>query len=143
MAFATLEDFSGKGECIVFSDSYKVYQNLLQPESLVLVVGKAEHNGDVLRLIVNEVYPIEAVREKFTKKVTVSLQGEVTEGTIQELRKVAERHQGKYPCIFEVTLAHGKRPVRLQSTKFAVGATDEFFGDVEKILGPHSVSISM
>src|SRR6267378_525850 len=143
MAFATLEDFSGKGECIVFSDSYKLYQNLLQPESLVLVIGKAEHNGDVLRLIVNEVYPIEAVREKFTKKVTVSLQGEVTEGTIQELRKVAERHQGKYPCFFEVTLADGKKPVRLQSTKFAVGATDEFIGDVEKILGPHSVSISM
>ncbi|OLD78568.1 MAG: hypothetical protein AUI33_03555 [Ignavibacteria bacterium 13_1_40CM_2_61_4] len=143
MAFATLEDFSGKGECIVFSDSYKQYQNLLQPESLVLVIGKAEHNGDVLRLIVNEVYPIEAVREKFTKKVTVSLQGEVTENTIQELRRVAERHQGKYPCFFEVKLADGKKPVRLQSTKFAVGATDEFIGDVEKILGPHSVSISM
>ncbi len=144
MAFVTLEDFSGKGECIVFSDAFRSHQALFQPESLVLVIGKAEQSGDALRVIVNEVYPMASVREKFTKSIVVSIRGEgVTEQTIQALRQVAERHPGKYPCLFDVVLPDGDNPLRFQSTRFSVGATDDFIGEVESILGPNSVSISM
>ncbi len=72
MAFATLQDFSGKGECIIFSDAYRLHQNNLHPEAMIMVVGKAEHAGDALRIIVNEVYPMEQVRQKFTKSITLS-----------------------------------------------------------------------
>jgi DNA polymerase-3 subunit alpha len=143
MAFVTLEDFSGKGECIVFSDSFRQYQTLFQPDSLVLVIGKAEQNGDALRIIVNEVYPMESVREKFTKSVIVSINGGgISDQTIMELRKIAERHPGNVPCVFDVVLPEAGKPLRFQSTKLNVGATDEFIGEVESILGPNSVSIS-
>jgi DNA polymerase-3 subunit alpha len=143
MAFVTLEDFSGKGECIVFSDAFKQYQSILQPESLVLVAGKAEQSGDSLRIIVNEVYPMESVREKLTKSVVVSLRGDgVTDEKIQSLRKAAERYPGRYPVVFDVKLSEENTPQRLQATKFNVVPSDGFIGEVENILGPNSVSIS-
>jgi hypothetical protein len=44
--------------------------------------------------------------------------------------------------VFDVVLPDEGKPRRLQSTKFNVGATDDFIGEVETILGPNSVSIS-
>lgn len=143
MAFVTLEDFSGKGECIVFSDAYKQHQDLLQVESLVLAIGKAEQNGDSLRLIVSELYPMEKVRERFTKKVVLAMRAdEVHEEEIGRLRTLAERYKGKCPCFFSVQMPNEERPKVLQSTKFVVGLSDEFITEVEKILGPGTVRIS-
>ena len=59
MAFVTIEDFSGKGEGIVFS---KVYQQCLSSpveEAMIMIIGSAEQNGDSLRILVNEIYPME------------------------------------------------------------------------------------
>ena len=143
MAFVTLEDFSGKGECIVFSDAFSKYQPLLDPESLVMVIGKAETSGEALRLIVSEVHPMDKVRERFTKNIVLSFKAEdVQEKAIGELRKVAERYKGKYPCYFNVVLPNEEKPQRLQSMKVEVGLSDQFIAEVEQILGPNSVRIS-
>ena len=143
MAFLTLEDFSGKGECIVFSDVYRRYQNFLNDESMVMVVGNAEQNGDSLRIIVKEIYPMEAVRERFTKSVNLAINlDEVGEKTIDALCKIVEEHQGRSVCYFNVSYAVGKKPLKLQATKFAVELTDEFIVQVENILGPNSVELS-
>ncbi|MBI3365605.1 MAG: DNA polymerase III subunit alpha [Ignavibacteriae bacterium] len=143
MAFITMEDFTGKGEGIVFSDAYKQFGEQLKEEAMILAIGKAEQNSDSLRVIVNEIYPMEIVRERLTKSIVLNIRvDDVPESAITELRQVAERHKGKYPCRFNVILSKNEKPVRLQSTKYAVGATDEFFAEVEKILGPDSVRIS-
>jgi DNA polymerase-3 subunit alpha len=55
MAFVELEDFSGKAECIVFSDTYAKYQQLIRPDAMVMVAGKGEVNGENLKLIVSEI----------------------------------------------------------------------------------------
>jgi len=45
LAFIGLEDFTGKGECIVFSDPYAKYQPMLQPDAMVMVIGKGERTA--------------------------------------------------------------------------------------------------
>jgi DNA polymerase-3 subunit alpha len=83
MAFVTLEDFTGRGECIVFSDPYKKFEQYLHPDSLIMVMGRGEAGGTSLRILVQEVYPMERVREKFTKSIIVSFRlDDVEENTI-------------------------------------------------------------
>jgi hypothetical protein len=116
---------------------------VLQEDAMILAIGKAEQNGDSLKVMVNEVYPMEAVREKFAKSIILSIKvDDIQSAAIEELRKVAERYKGKYPCFFTVQLPNAGKPVMLQSTKYSVGASDEFIAEVEKILGPKSVRIS-
>ena len=142
MAFVTLEDFSGKGDCIVFSDAYRQYQNLLQLEAMVMVIGKAEQAGDSLRIILNEAHAMETVRQRFTKSVVVTLQlDQSTEQTVTELRKVVERHHGKCKCYVHVTVDRQTKPLHFHSRKFSVEPNDQFISDVEKILGAKSVRI--
>ncbi|HTY57853.1 MAG TPA: DNA polymerase III subunit alpha, partial [Bacteroidota bacterium] len=138
MAFIGLEDFTGKGECIVFSDAFTKYQAILQPDSMVMVTGKGETNGDLLKIIVNEVHPMEKVREKFTKGIILSIDvDDVKENTIVRLRQVMEEHKGTCPCYFSVKNAHST--TMFQSRRFSVDASGRFVDEVRQMLGPHSI----
>ncbi len=143
MAFVTLEDFTGKGELIVFSDAYRQFQNILIEDAMVIVAGKAEQSGEALRIITNEVIPIGQAREKFTKSVTLSIRlDDVQPDAVNELRKVAERHRGTCSCYFNVIASVNQPSLRLQATNVNVKLSDEFISDVEEILGPNSVMVS-
>ena len=67
---------------------------------------------------------------------------EVQEQTIGALRKVAEKHKGKCMCIFDIVNHEKEKPIRLQSTKYNVNASDEFVTEVEELLGSNSVKFS-
>ncbi len=143
MAFLKLQDFTGKGECIVFSDSYRQYQNFIKDEAMVAVIGKAEQNGDSLRVIASELYPMENVREKFSKSIILSINANIVqEQAIAELRKIAERHKGKCACFFNVTVPNETLVQQFHATKYVVAPTNEFIAEVETILGPNSVRFS-
>lgn len=143
MAFMTLEDFTGKGECIVFSDVYRQHQEILKPDSMVMAIGNGEQNGEALRIIVKEIVPMENVRARFTKGVILSINIDaVQENTIAALREVAERHRGKYACVFNVVQRDEQTPLLFQTTKYVVDANDEFVAEVERLLGPHSIRFS-
>ena len=138
MAFLSLEDFTGRGECIVFADTYAKFQSLLQPDEMIMVIGKGEVNGDVLKILVNEVVPLEKVREKFTKSVTLSITlGKVEENTVSRLREIFEEHKGSCPCYINVRDADAV--LRFHTRRYAIEPSKSFLEDVQKALGPECV----
>jgi DNA polymerase-3 subunit alpha len=138
MAFVGLEDFGGKAECIVFSDPYAKYQSLLQPDAMVMVTGKGELTGDALKILVNEVFPLEKVREKFTKSIILSINlNEVQENTVKELRELMERNSGTCPCVLNVTEAGSKK--MYQARKYSVNPSGAFVVEARRVLGADGV----
>ncbi len=143
MAFVTLEDFTGRGECIVFSDPYKKFESHLHQDSMVMVIGKGEAGGTSLRILVQEVYPMDKVREKFTKSIIVSLHiDEVEENTILELRKLMENHRGNCLCYFNVVGGENDGGKLFESKKYVVEPSQEFMSELHRILGPNCVRIA-
>ena len=57
-AVFTLEDFTGQGECVVFPKTYEQYREILVDDSIVTLIGKAEENGNSIKLIVDEIKPL-------------------------------------------------------------------------------------
>jgi DNA polymerase-3 subunit alpha len=142
MAFVTLEDFTGRGECIVFSDPYKKFEQYLHPDSLIMVMGRGEAGGTSLRILVQEVYPMEKVREKFTKSIIVSFRiDDVEENTILALRKLMEKHRGNCACYFNVVGGENGGGRMFASKKFVVEPSQEFMSELHRILGPNCVRI--
>ncbi|HUI65959.1 MAG TPA: OB-fold nucleic acid binding domain-containing protein, partial [Bacteroidota bacterium] len=138
MAFVGLEDFTGKAECIVFSDPFAKYQGVLQPDAMVMVVGKGEVNGEALKIIVNEVFPMDVVRERFTKSIILSIDvNDVKENTIVRLRKIMEEHKGSCPCYFSVRDTHST--TMFHTRRFSVDASGGFVEEIRQTLGPNSV----
>lgn len=142
MAFVTLEDFTGKADCIVFSDPFQKYGQFLAPESMVMVVGKGEMNGDSLKILVNEVIPMEKVREKYTKSIALTVNvDQVDEGTVEELRKLMERHRGKCPCYFSVVGGGLPGNSVYWSRRLPVEPSPQFLQSVKQLLGPSAVRL--
>ena len=141
MAFVELEDFSGKADCIVFSDAYGKYQQYLRPDAMVMVVGKGEVNGELLKILVNEVDPMETVREKFTKSIILSINvNAIQEQTITELRALMEKSKGNCSCYFNV-VQEGTNKM-YHTRKYTVEPSDAFVGEARRILGPQAVRFS-
>ena len=134
MAFVTIEDFSGKADCIVFSDPFTKYQSIIQPDAMVMVVGKGEINGDALRIVVNEVFPMEKVREKFARSVILSLHVDaVRDQTIKDLRALLEQHRGNCPCYLNVQGLPA--PQMFAAPRYGVDPSQRFQEAVTRVLG--------
>jgi DNA polymerase-3 subunit alpha len=141
MAFVTIEDFSGKAECIVFSDPYARYAEALKPDALVMVAGRGELNGEAVKIIVSEVTPLEKVRERYTNGVMLSLNlGTMNERLVTQLRDVLSHHPGNIPCYFTVVDASTTR--LFQSRRYTIQPTSEFVHEISTLLGPESIRFS-
>lgn len=109
----------------------------------VMVIGKADVSGDSFKVLADEIYPLETVRQKFTKSIILSFRvDEVQENTIAALRQVMERYKGNCRCYFNVMQSENGTPQHYVTTQFGVDVSDQFFAEVKKILGPNSVQIS-
>jgi len=143
MAFISLEDFTGRGECVVFSKVYEKFSQHIVPEAMVMVIGKADVSGDTFKVLADEIYPMDVVRQKFTKSIVLSLNvNDVQENTIVTLRRIFEKHRGNCRCYFDVIEPEKEKPSRFHTMKYNVNASDEFLTEVKKILGPDSIKIS-
>jgi DNA polymerase-3 subunit alpha len=142
MAFITLEDFTGKGRCIVFADPFQKYGKYIQTDAMVMVVGRAEPEGDTLNIIVNEIYPMEKVRDKFAKSILLAFDvNEVQEDMILELRELVEKHRGNCLLYFEVHNSAPNQSLRFQSKRFAVEPSDELIDELRHRFGKENVKL--
>ncbi|HLE32126.1 MAG TPA: DNA polymerase III subunit alpha [Bacteroidota bacterium] len=142
MAFVSLEDFTGKGECIVFSDAFQKYSSVLTPDAMVMVIGKGEVSGDTVKILVNEVIPMEQVREKFTRSVNLLVDlDKVSENTVIELRKVLEEHRGKCLCYLTVTGGGLQRNSLYLTRRHVVNPDGAFLAAIRQLLGPTAVRL--
>lgn len=142
MAFASVEDFTGKGECIVFSDAFQKYSQVLVPDAMVMIIGKGEVSGDTVKILVNEVIPMDEVREKLTKSVNLLVDlDRVNEDTVIELRKVLEEHRGKCLCYFTVTGGGLERNSLYLTRRHVVNPDFAFVQAVKQLLGPTAVRL--
>jgi DNA polymerase III subunit alpha len=144
MAFITIEDFSGKGECVVFSDAYRHHEQLLIDDAMIMVVGKGEPSGNSLKVIVNDIHPIEKVKEIFGKSVifTINLDS-AGENTISGLREILERYRGgSCTCYFNITGSHNIEQRVFYSTTYTVQPAEAFFKEVRELPGIDGVKIT-
>ena len=71
IAFVELEDFSGKAECIFWSDSYKNYNQQLVENNCVMMIGKSELDGENLKIVVEKVIDIESAAQQFARGYSI------------------------------------------------------------------------
>lgn len=144
MAFVTMEDFTGRGEVIVFSKTYDKFISLLKDDSLLMVAGKADLSGDKLKILADEFIPIEQVKERFAKNIILSFNvNEVEVGLIEQLQKVFEKHKGKCALYVEVNgLNENKADMFQVDNRFRVAPTAEFMNSISKLNKNINIKIS-
>ena len=142
MAFVTIEDFTGKADCIVFADAFQKYADLLHDGSIVMMIGKNDGNEEAIKVIVNEIIAIDDVRKKYAKSVIINLNlDSTTEKDVFELVKIIEHNQGKCQCYLNISGSGLVNNSIYLTRKYTVDPNRQFIEAVKKLLGEETVRL--
>jgi DNA-directed DNA polymerase III PolC len=143
IAFVTIEDFTGKAECIFWSDAYKKFATMLLQGEMVFVIGKAEMNGsDGIKIIADDVVPMYQARARFTNAVAIDVVlDEVTEDAAQRTFELFRKNNGDLQCIFRVYGKDRQLAGRWVSRRFTITASEEVMKGLQEIYGKRNVKL--
>jgi DNA polymerase-3 subunit alpha len=98
MAFVTIEDMHGAVEVIVFSRVFAHTRDLLVEDRPVLVQGQVQKDEQAVKILVDEVIPIEKAEESWAASIHFNLETSRTDReTLTNLHLILQRHPGSCP----------------------------------------------
>jgi DNA polymerase-3 subunit alpha len=144
MAVFTLEDAIGGVEVVVFPEAYQRAAGLIETGTLVLVRGKLERDEETVRILATEIAPLDSVRERAAREVSIHLRQPADRGTLETLGEIFARHRGDRKVSFEVET--GEPPNRLRvrvdvSSQIRVRPSPALISEVEQLVGAGTVEL--
>ncbi len=139
MAFATLEDFTGTVEILLFSDIYEKHRSLIVNGEMVLVRGKASSKEDEVKIIAQEIITLSnACREvRGTVHISLSTTG-LEDETVTRLAEIIKGSPGQCPvCLHLDTIQHGRMALRSQA--FSITPSSEVVEHIQQIVGEKGI----
>ena len=141
MAFLTLDDFSGSCEALMFSKIYEKCGQYLQEEKCVFIVGRPESSGDAIKLHIDDVFPLEEVREKFIQSVKIIFnKGKYNSDRITELKEIIKQYKGNIPLFLHLE-DNDSSPRLFFIKNYRINPSNEFMNSITNLLGEDSISI--
>ncbi len=141
LIFASLEDFTGAAELVIFSTQFDKFQSYLKVDEIVMVKGNTEVRGGGVKVIVQEVLPMWKVREQFVRSIILRLDMSVLDlGHVEHLRALCDTNRGQARLYFDVTdprLPGGVQ--RMRARKFVVEPTPELMSGINRLFGRENV----
>ena len=138
MTFFKLDDYSGSCDCIMFSKIFAEYGELIVPESTIMVNGRLESSGDMVKLHVEEATPLEQVKNKLTKRVGIVLDPIYNhENKIKDLKSIIEKNEGDIPILICVRNGSFQREFTIDHK---INLNDDFINEIKNVLGEESIT---
>ncbi|MCK4428017.1 MAG: DNA polymerase III subunit alpha, partial [candidate division Zixibacteria bacterium] len=152
MAFATLEDFVGSVEVVVFSDCFEKNRRIIRSESMVLVKGRAStKEGEKAKVVASDVISLSKVYQKMKTTLHVLL---LTSGAshdiLTELKELLSSQPGKSPVILHVRTddsAEGGSPsggqeLKMRLKNISVEVSKELLEKLKSLCGEKNVYLN-
>ena len=139
-----LEDFSGQCKCILWSDEYNRFKDVVTPDAVLLFEGAVEwrEGGSAGDLIVRKVLTVDDARREMTKSLLLRVAYTEDEEAIRKLDAVSlllKRNRGQTPVFLSVRDPNGKQVQLKLNAEFAVNPANLPTTELEMLLGPGTV----
>ena len=142
IGFATLEDFSGRGDLVIFASVLDRVRPYLNVDDVVLVKGETEVRGGQANIVVNDVVPMWKVREQMVKSLTLRFNPDRTEPSkIRALRRLCEEHVGSCQFYFDLEVPGLAEPQRVRSRKVMVEPTQPLMKGIRRLFDDGHLSM--
>jgi DNA polymerase III subunit alpha len=146
-AMFRIEDFTGTVRCIMWSDEFARYQELMVSDAVYLFEGTLNWAPDRAEpdFAVKKVMTIEEARREFTKSMLLKMS--YTEdvsslGKLDAIGLVLKRYRGACPVYLSIRDANGKQVQLKLNDDFKVNPAVLKVEELEMLLGPGAVLFS-
>lgn len=142
-AMFDLEDTEGIMRCILWPEPYLHYGELVQPDAILVVLGKIDKRpgSEDANFIVDELIPLDEVEARYTKGVMIRLM-EQTHGVrgLEQLYEILRGYPGNCDLKLVIGLADGRR-VQMDCEGLRVELNGEMRNRVDELLGPGNLRL--
>ena len=136
--FVTVEDLTGKADCVCFHKKIELYGDILVQDERVIITGKVQHRGeDSVSVLIDSVRSVDN-----SNIVTVSLKKEIKYEELCGIKNILAKHHGNDPVMFKLPPVNGYSTRILTSPMFWVSTTNDFVHHMESLF-PNEVDVSI
>ncbi len=138
MAFATIEDFKGKVEAIIFSSCYENTKQFIEVDKIIMVTGRVNtREEEAPKVIVSDVFPMDKIAERFDCQLVLKMDIETTEKKINAVTKALEQNQGKTPVM--ISARRNGQEYLIRSNRFMITPQNNLISKLKELLGNRAV----
>jgi DNA polymerase-3 subunit alpha len=135
-----LEDLEGHVEVLVFPKTYAACEGRLTSDRATLVTGRVEIEEDRVRLIAEEVCPLEELLERRAEAVEVRIEaGSIDEALVERLKGAISANRGDAQLYFRIERPGEYRVVMQAGSSCRVTPSRRLTREVEAVVGPDRV----
>lgn len=143
MAFITLEDLRGFIEVIVFADLYKKAGQYFASDTPILIKGRIDRAEDKVKLVAEEIYPIEEARERLTRAAHLIIRTLGIDNTqMTDLKALIKRHSGSCPVFCHFKYPDGRETILALPDELKVSPTKEMLKDIKGLVGDDGIYLN-
>lgn len=144
-AFIQLDDNTAYYEALIFSDTYEEYGHLLQKDACVVLEGtiSSDQRTGNLRLRVESIHDMQAVREKFLRKLLLKVNTQqVEQGALQQLQQFIQPAEtpASFPIAIEYASQQAQAELRLGG-QWSVVLDDDNLQALRRSFGKQNVAL--
>ncbi|MCH7781374.1 MAG: DNA polymerase III subunit alpha, partial [Acidobacteria bacterium] len=135
-----LEDMEGQIDVLLFPKSYQKCEKELQPDLAAMVFGRFESGEDRLRLIAEDVCPLDRLSERKVDAIQVRIDAAMLDDALVDgMVAACQAHRGEVQIYFEVASPGNYRMIALAESSLRVRPSREFTQKMERLIGPDRI----
>ena len=139
MILFQLDDMTGGVKMRMFDEMIQQFQELIVDGALLSIKGRLTSREDDLIVTVEQVLPLEQVKEKLARRITLDLEEDLLpEELINKLETICLNHPGETRLRFLLAASDDKQ-LTLQSEKYSVKVTNDLITELKQLVQPRRV----
>ncbi len=141
MAFFQLECIGGHVEILVFADTFERYKELIIKDKIIIISGRPTDKSDFsdLKLIADELIPIETARDYFSKRVNIRVETEqMRPDDVDALFDLSSNYQGKCGLVFHLMGKDGRKQ-KVFAHNIKVSSSREYLEKLRDLYGKSNI----
>ena len=143
MAVLELETLDGSVEVVVYPESYRQYQALLQPEAAILICGEVRQE-ERPKLIAAEIYRLDDAPRYFAMRLSVRMAvANMEDRGLNQIKELLLLHPGNTPVIMCLEFASGPQVFVEVGRALAVAPAEDLIRQLEHVAGEGAVYVSV
>jgi len=135
MCFATIEDFTGQIEVVIFPRVFAQANRLLAPDLPIIVTGRVNASEETAKVIANEIASLDTAGPEI--RVKIRSDQENTQ-VFTALKQVFKQFSGDIPVY--LTLTHSRRVIKTER-QFWMNGSSSGLAAIEGILGENTAKV--
>ncbi|MEE9258733.1 MAG: DNA polymerase III subunit alpha, partial [Nitrospinaceae bacterium] len=140
MGLVTLEDLHGTVEVTIWPKVYAEVENLLDADEPLLVKGKVEAEGNLPKLLADEVFLLSETKKHWKGKVHIHFRTPgLGKETLLAVKEILAAHKGMNETFLHFDFPDNKTKIVTVEPDLRIQPSDEVVAQIETVLGDEAI----